>query len=180
MAALDPTPEAVDRFPEQLARRFEALPVRVEPDGTLVLAFADPTNLQVADDVLIVLGEPLLIGEVRDEETAATATRAAMTGHLVPTSLHAHNAAAAIVRLRDMGVEPGLLASSLNRIVAQRLARRLCLACREPYRTVADEVHPGLGADDVTLYRSRGCSLRVLAGVCSLEEVARVTGDRLL
>jgi type IV pilus assembly protein PilB len=154
-----------------------------------------------------------------------------MTGHLVLTSLHAHNAAAAIVRLRDMGVEAGLLASSLNCIVAQRLARRLCLSCREPYRSVADEVLPGLGPDEVTLYRSRGCSrcaftghagrvalhevmpirgdirslveasaeaifaaavaqgmstLRAdgvrqcLDGVCSLEEVARVTGDRLL
>jgi type IV pilus assembly protein PilB len=149
----------------------------------------------------------------------------------VPTSLHAHNAAGAIVRLRDMGVEPGLLASSLNCIVAQRLARRLCVDCREPYRAAAEELLPGIGAQEVTLYRSRGCSrcaftghagrvplhevmpirgdirslveasaeaifaaaaaqgmstLRAdgvrhcLAGTCSAEEVARVTGDRLL
>jgi hypothetical protein len=61
LAGLDATREAVDRLPEHLARRYEALPVRVELDGTLVLAFADPTNLHVADDVLIVLGEPFRI-----------------------------------------------------------------------------------------------------------------------
>jgi type IV pilus assembly protein PilB len=61
LANLEPSPEAVERFPEPLAQRYQALPVRVERDGTLVLAFGDPTNLQIADDVRIVLGEPFRI-----------------------------------------------------------------------------------------------------------------------
>ena len=79
----------------------------------------------------------LLVGEIRDEETARIAIQAAMTGHLVLTTLHTHNAASSIARLADMGVEPSLLATSINCIVAQRLARRLCLNCREAY--AADE-----------------------------------------
>ena len=76
----------------------------------------------------------MLVGEIRDEETAQIAIQAAMTGHLVLSTLHAQTAAASIARLVDMGVEPSLIATSVNCIVAQRLARRLCTYCREPYR----------------------------------------------
>ena len=79
----------------------------------------------------------ILVGEIRDEETADIAFQAAMTGHMVLSSLHAQNAASAIARLKDMGVDPGLIATSLNCIVAQRLARKLCDSCRESY--VPDE-----------------------------------------
>ena len=65
----------------------------------------------------------MLVGEIRDEETAQIAFRAAMTGHLVLTSLHAQNAASAIQRLKDMDVDPGLISDALNCIVGQRLAR---------------------------------------------------------
>ena len=102
----------------------------------------------------------LLVGEIRDEETARIAIQAAMTGHLVLSSLHTHNAASSIARLKDMGVEPGLLATSLNCIVAQRLARRLCLECREPYAPDEAEL-AGMGmqaAGGETLYRGRGCA----------------------
>ena len=71
----------------------------------------------------------LLIGEVRDEETAQIAFRAAMTGHIVLTSLHAQTAASAIQRLKDMNIEPSILATSINCIVAQRLVRRVCREC---------------------------------------------------
>jgi len=176
----------------------------------------------------------LLVGEIRDEETARIAIQAAMTGHLVLTTLHTHNAASSIARLADMGVEPSLLATSINCIVAQRLARRLCLHCRrESTADEAERTEMGLAAaaDDVTMYRAGGCAhcsgtgfsgrvalyevmavhgklrrliesgssdeifaeavaqgmttLRqdgirlVLAGVSSLDEVRRVTGDRL-
>jgi type II secretory ATPase GspE/PulE/Tfp pilus assembly ATPase PilB-like protein len=102
----------------------------------------------------------LLVGEIRDEETARIAIQAAMTGHLVLTTLHAHNAASAIARLKDMGVDAGLLASSVNCIVAQRLARRLCADCRRAY--VADsEERAELGLentpDELKLYRGEGC-----------------------
>jgi type IV pilus assembly protein PilB len=96
----------------------------------------------------------LLVGEIRDEETARIAITAAMTGRLVLTTLHTHNAASSIARLKDMGVDAGLLATSINCIVAQRLARRLCLECREPHRaTEAERKELGLEElpDDLSL-----------------------------
>jgi type IV pilus assembly protein PilB len=100
----------------------------------------------------------LLVGEVRDDETARIAIQAAMTGHLVLTSLHTHNAAASIARLKEMGVEPSLLATAINCIVAQRLARRLCVECRAPYEPdKAERAELGLG-DVPTLHRAVGCA----------------------
>ena len=75
----------------------------------------------------------LLVGETRDKETAHTAVEAALTGHLVFTTLHTNNAAVAFTRLSEMGIEPFLVSSSTVGVIAQRLARRLCQACREPY-----------------------------------------------
>ncbi|HEX6491098.1 MAG TPA: GspE/PulE family protein [Gaiellaceae bacterium] len=102
----------------------------------------------------------LLVGEIRDEETALIATQAAMTGHLVLTTLHANDAPSALARLKNMGVDPSLIAASLNCIVAQRLARRLCTHCREAYTPDAAELSAaGLVADGPggTLYRAQGC-----------------------
>jgi type IV pilus assembly protein PilB len=101
----------------------------------------------------------LLVGEIRDDETAHIAIQAAMTGHLVLTTLHTHNAASSIERLKDMGVEPSLLSSSVNCIVAQRLARRLCVECREPYAPADEELTQfGVESDPArTLFRARGC-----------------------
>jgi type IV pilus assembly protein PilB len=196
--------------------------IEAEPRAGLTFARGLRTILRSDPDIL-------LVGEIRDEETAAIAIQAALTGHLLLTSLHAHNAAAAIARLRDMGVPPGLLASTLNCIVAQRLARRLCEHCKVPYKTQPTAL--GLeGETLLTLYRPSGCvrcggtgfsgrialrevmpvhgevrrliessteeifaaavrqgmtTLRAdgmrlcLAGLCSLDEVRRVTGDRL-
>jgi type IV pilus assembly protein PilB len=177
----------------------------------------------------------LLVGEVRDDETAHIAIQAAMTGHLVLTTLHTHNAASSIERLKDMGVEASLIASSVNCIVAQRLARRLCVDCREAYAP-SEEDRLALGIDDsfepgVVLHRAVGCAkcagtgfrgrvalyevmpvqgkirrlieasteeifaaaveqgmqtlrqdgLRlILDGTSSIDEIRRVTGDRLL
>jgi type IV pilus assembly protein PilB len=124
----------------------------------------------------------LLVGEIRDEETAQIAIQAAMTGHLVLSTLHAQTAASSIARLADMGVEPSLLATSVNCIVAQRLARRLCLHCREPYRpTDADiaELAPDGATSDLEIYRARGCaqcSETGYAGRVALYEVLSVTG----
>lgn len=74
----------------------------------------------------------LLVGEIRDPESAEIAIRAALTGHLVLTTLHTHSAVGAITRLLDLGIEPYLLASTLNAVAAQRLVRRLCPHCRTP------------------------------------------------
>ena len=99
----------------------------------------------------------LLIGEIRDEETAQIAFRAAMTGHLVLTTLHAHSAASSIQRLKDIGIDPAMLATSVNCVVAQRLARKLCTECREPYKpSPAEAAEVGVKRTH-TLYRPTGC-----------------------
>jgi type II secretory ATPase GspE/PulE/Tfp pilus assembly ATPase PilB-like protein len=76
-----------------------------------------------------------MIGEIRDKETATIAINAAMTGHLVLTSLHTNSAAAAIPRLLDMGVEPYLIASTLKAVIGQRLVRNICDYCKTEYVT---------------------------------------------
>ena len=105
--------------------------------------------------------DALLVGEIRDEETAAIAIQAAMTGHLVLTTLHTNDAPSAIARLESMGIDPAMLASSVNCIVAQRLARRLCLHCREAYPPDEPELRavglpPGQPLPQA-LYRAAGC-----------------------
>jgi type IV pilus assembly protein PilB len=127
--------------------------IEISPKSGLTFARGLRTILRSDPDVL-------LVGEVRDEETARIAMQAGMTGHLVLTTVHAHNAASAVERLKDMGVEPGLLASSVNCIVAQRLARRLCTDCREAYWPTDEELESmGLlqRKGEVYLHRSNGC-----------------------
>jgi type II secretory ATPase GspE/PulE/Tfp pilus assembly ATPase PilB-like protein len=85
----------------------------------------------------------LLVGETRDKETAHTAVEAALTGHLVFTTLHTNNAAAAFTRLNEMGIEPFLVSSSTVGVIAQRLARRLCQACQEEYEAEPDAAAHG-------------------------------------
>ena len=76
----------------------------------------------------------ILVGEIRDVETARIAVQSALTGHFVLSSLHATDAASALHRLLDMGIEPFLVASSVTAVVGQRLVRRICAHCREPYQ----------------------------------------------
>ena len=103
----------------------------------------------------------IMVGEIRDFDTAETAIRAALTGHLVFSTLHTNDAAGAITRLIDMGVEPFLVASSVQAIVAQRLVRRLCEQCRmpvEPDETYLRSVgFPIDERDGRTIYESVGC-----------------------
>ena len=101
----------------------------------------------------------IMVGEIRDLETAEIATQAALTGHLVLSTLHTNSAAATLMRLVDMGVEAFLLASTVNLVVAQRLVRRLCTTCRESYRPLPDMLRQlGLrGRDRRSFWRPRGC-----------------------
>lgn len=110
----------------------------------------------------------VLVGEIRDLETAQNATQASLTGHMVFSTLHTNDAAGSYMRLCDMGVEPFLVASTLEGVLAQRLVRRLCANCREPYT-------PGAGdlPDDFPLDRLEGRLWR--AGGC---EQCRGTGYR--
>ncbi|MES1228164.1 MAG: GspE/PulE family protein, partial [Armatimonadota bacterium] len=111
----------------------------------------------------------IMVGEMRDEETATIAMEAALTGHLVFSTLHTNDASSAPNRLTDMGVEPFLISSSLNGILAQRLVRKICENCKETYTAHRDmlvrygfPVPNELGANtdgQVTLFRGRGCDV---------------------
>ncbi len=100
----------------------------------------------------------IMVGEIRDSETADIAIKAALTGQLILSTLHTNDAASSITRLIDMGVEPFLVASSLIVVCAQRLCRRLCNRCRE-IDEVPDEVLRGLGINEKFIsYKSKGCN----------------------
>ncbi|MDN5872092.1 MAG: Flp pilus assembly complex ATPase component TadA, partial [Nitrococcus sp.] len=101
----------------------------------------------------------VMVGEIRDLETAEIAVQASLTGHLVLSTLHTNTAVGAVTRLRDMGVEPFLLSSSLVGVLAQRLVRRLCRHCRRPQSAAQAECE-ALGipvAEAPTLYAATGC-----------------------
>jgi general secretion pathway protein E len=101
----------------------------------------------------------VMVGEVRDMETAQIAVQASLTGHLVLSTVHTNDAVAAITRLKDMGVEPYLLASTVRMIVAQRLVRRLCAACKRPAVLGAAESRllAEIGASGAAIYETAGC-----------------------
>jgi general secretion pathway protein E len=99
----------------------------------------------------------IMIGEIRDLETAQIAVQASLTGHLVLATLHTNDTASAVTRLTDMGVEPFLLSSSLIGVLAQRLVRCLCVECREAYAPDAAELSLLDGARPSVLYRPKGC-----------------------
>ena len=152
---------------------------QVEVDPRAGLSFAQGLRTILSSDP-----DVILVGEVRDEETARTAAQAALTGHLVLSGLHAPTAAAAVQRLAEMGVEPGVLGATLTCIVAQRLVRRVCQDCRETYyATDDDRVELGRPADDAgprLLARGRGCTAcgdTGFRGRAALFEVLPVTDD---
>lgn len=101
----------------------------------------------------------VMVGEIRDLETAEIAVQASLTGHMVMSTLHTNTAVGAVTRLRDMGVEPFLLSSSLVGVLAQRLVRLLCRHCREGYQPGERERQLlDVGADaNITIYRAHGC-----------------------
>lgn len=103
----------------------------------------------------------ILVGEIRDLETARTAVEAALTGHLVFATLHTNNALQAITRLVDIGVEPYQVAPSVVSVVAQRLAARICQRCKEPYYPSREELGKYFkedGLEEVPFYRGKGCA----------------------
>lgn len=99
----------------------------------------------------------ILVGEIRDRETAEIAIQASLTGHLVLTTLHTNDAASAVTRLVDMGVAPHKIATAVKGVLAQRLTRRLCDACRELALAGADECRRGIRAGAI-VGRARGCA----------------------
>jgi general secretion pathway protein E/type IV pilus assembly protein PilB len=99
----------------------------------------------------------IMVGEIRDLETAETAVQASLTGHLVFSTLHTNDAASATTRMLDMGVEPFLVASSLEAVLAQRLIRTICKHCREEYLPDKLEVPPDFNWNGEKVFRGRGC-----------------------
>ena len=124
----------------------------------------------------------VLVGEVRDVETAKIAVEAALTGHLVLTTLHTNDAASSIGRLIDMGVEPYLVSSALDCVLAQRLARKLCERCKTPQQAPPD-VAARMGFPDagpLTIYSAAGCKVcsdTGYRGRVAINEVMTVTED---
>ncbi len=104
----------------------------------------------------------ILVGEMRDLETAQIAIRAALTGHLVFSTLHTNDAPSTVTRLQDMGIPPFLISSSLLLVIAQRLVRRICLECREPIQipvsALIDVGYPPEEAESVRVYAGKGCA----------------------
>jgi general secretion pathway protein E len=152
--------------------------VQVKP--SIGLSFAHVLRAMLRQDPDIIM-----IGEIRDDETAEIAVQAALTGHLVLSTLHTNDAASTITRLIDMGVQDFLLTSTLTGVVAQRLVRRLCTHCREEVRAMPEVVEQ-FGLDrlrhngDVVLYRAMGCERcghRGFAGRTTITEVLVMTDE---
>jgi len=136
----------------------------------------------------------VLVGEVRDRETALIAIEAALTGHLVLTTLHTNDAPSALPRLIEMGVEPYLVASAIDCVVAQRLTRKLCTKCREQYSPTPAELAEARFPEETweeieVLYRAAGCTSCAKTGyrgrlglyevMLTSEEIERLTVERV-
>lgn len=126
----------------------------------------------------------ILVGEIRDFETAEIAIKAALTGHLVLSTLHTNDAPSAITRLMNMGIEPFLVASSIHMIVAQRLIRKICSYCKEPVKITPQAlIEIGFSEEEarnITVYKGRGCDKCLNSGYkgrIALFEVLDVTDD---
>ena len=138
-------------------------PVEYDLDGINQSSVNEKVGLTFAAQLRAILRQDpdvVLVGEIRDKETAETAIRAALTGHLVLSTLHCNDAASAIPRLSDMGIEPFLLSTALIGVTAQRLVRTLCPSCREQYAPSAEDraTFSRQFEDDIPLlYKSTGC-----------------------
>jgi len=139
-------------------------PVEYQLEGIIQMPVNPKRGLTFANGLRHILRQDpdiIMVGEIRDRETADIAIRAALTGHLVFSTLHTNDAPGAITRLIDMGVEPFLLASSLEAVLAQRLVRQVCKACRQSYRPEYTLLKALNGAvqvtDDMVFYRGEGC-----------------------
>ncbi|HET9119318.1 MAG TPA: GspE/PulE family protein [Solirubrobacterales bacterium] len=149
---------------------------QIHVNPTAGLTFASGLRSMVRSDP-----DTLMVGEIRDRETAQIAMEAALTGHLVLSTLHANQTSLAAARLVDMGVEPFLIASAMECIVAQRLARRLCDACKKPAQLGEPELRLlGAEAGGAEIYEHVGCATcnsTGFAGRVGLYEVLIVSDD---
>ncbi|MBI2033810.1 MAG: Flp pilus assembly complex ATPase component TadA [Candidatus Liptonbacteria bacterium] len=165
-------------------------PVEYKIVGVNQIRVNPATNLTFAEGLRsIVRQDPniILVGEVRDRETAEISVNAALTGHLLLSTFHANDAATAIPRLLDMGVEPFLLASTLEVVIAQRLTRRICVACRKSVSMSSEELlhlHPAISryfpGKSFNLYKGKGCNTCGKTGYkgrIAIFEIIRITPE---
>ncbi len=160
-------------------------PVEYQLDGIIQMPVNPKRGLTFATGLRHILRQDpdiIMVGEIRDRETADIAIRAALTGHLVFSTLHTNDAPGAITRLIDMGVEPFLLASSLEAVLAQRLVRKICGRCKEPYQPDDNLLKSFNGVvklgEETTLYHGKGCSECMQSGMrgrTGIFELLRVT-----
>jgi type II secretory ATPase GspE/PulE/Tfp pilus assembly ATPase PilB-like protein len=161
-------------------------PVEYQLDGVNQMPINPKRGLTFATGLRHILRHDpniIMVGEIRDRETADIAIRAALTGHLVFSTLHTNDAAGAVTRLIDMGLEPFLLASSLEAVVAQRLIRKICPECKEPYQpdeALLKTLNGSLRLDpSVELYHGAGCNKCAqtgMSGRMGIFEMLRITG----
>ena len=152
----------------------------IKDEKTNIITVEDPveyqlegiSQVQVFEDIGLTFGsslrsilrqdpDVLLIGEIRDEETADIAVKFSLTGHLVFSTVHANDAPGTLTRLLDIGIAPFLVGSCLNLVMAQRLVRKLCDKCKEQYKPTSDELALiGLSSKDVKndLCKAKGCA----------------------
>ncbi|MGN0558534.1 MAG: GspE/PulE family protein [Acutalibacteraceae bacterium] len=158
-------------------------PVEMVIPGITQVDINDKAGLSFASVLRSILRQDpdvIMIGEIRDQETADIAARAAITGHLVLSTIHTYNAASSVVRLIDMGVEPYMVSSSMLGVIAQKLVRRLCPDCKIPYTASEDELRViGLPlTEKVTLYKPgtcQNCNNLGYKGRIAVHEVMPVT-----
>lgn len=137
-------------------------PVEYNIDGINQVQINEKTGMTFAGGLRSILRQDpdiIAVGEIRDSETAHIAIRAAITGHLVLSTLHTNDAISAVTRLRDMGVEPWLISGALRGVISQRLVRKICPHCKRAYKPPIEELEAlGLPQDDSTVfYRGEGC-----------------------
>jgi len=172
LSKLDASAHKIITVEEPVEYQLEGInQIQVHPQIGLTFASALRSILRQDPDII-------MIGEMRDGETAQIAVQSALTGHLVLSTLHTNTAAGAIVRLQDMGIEPYLITSSVNGVLSQRLVRRLCEHCKQPYQP-APGVMLGsglqrMGLNPPHLYRAVGCEQcrqSGYAGRCGIHEL---------
>jgi type II secretory ATPase GspE/PulE/Tfp pilus assembly ATPase PilB-like protein len=135
----------------------------------------------------------ILVGEIRDRDTAEIAVNSALTGHMLYSTFHANDSATAVPRLLEIGLEPFLLSSTLELVIAQRLVRRICESCRTAVtytKTMLESVAPGssghFGKGSVRLYRGKGCPVchgigyRGRTGVFEMIPVSKAMRDLIM
>lgn len=140
-------------------------PVEYDIEGIIQVAINQKIDLSFAKTLRHILRQDpdiIMVGEIRDSETAQIAIQAALTGHLVFSTLHTNDAAGAVTRLMDMGIEPFLISSTVRAVMAQRLVRVICQKCKKPYKVEQHELSElGIsGKKDVPehFYKGEGCS----------------------